>query len=105
VDDDRLALSELFRVLKPGGWALLQVPIGRVGQATYDDPTITSDRDRERLFGQFDHVRIYGSDYPERLAEAGFDVEVIAYADAFDDGEVRRLGLDRGELMHFARKP
>jgi SAM-dependent methyltransferase len=105
VDNDRLALSELFRVLKPGGWALLQVPIGRPGQATYDDPTITSDRERERLFGQFDHVRIYGSDYPARLAEAGFDVEVIAYADEFGADEVRRMGLDRGELIHWARRP
>lgn len=105
VDDDRRALSELFRVLKPGGWALLQVPIGRAGQATYDDPSVMTDRDRQRLFGQYDHVRIYGSDYPERLAEAGFDVEVIAYAEAFDAHEVRRMGLDRGELIHLARKP
>lgn len=104
VDDDRRALAELYRVLKRGGWALLQVPIGRSDATTYDDPTITSARDRERLFGQYDHVRVYGSDYPARLIEAGFDVDVVAYADEFAPDQVLRMGLDRHELIHLARK-
>ena len=105
VDDDRTALSELARVLKRGGWALLQVPIDPSSDETYDDPTLTSARERERAFGQYDHVRVYAKDYPSRLSEAGFEVDVIGYAQEFTSEEISRMGLDRLEVIHLARKP
>ncbi len=63
IPDDQKAMSELFRVLRPGGWAILQVPFSKILDKTFEDPTITTPEDRERIFGQTDHVRIYGRDY------------------------------------------
>jgi len=74
VEDDLLAMRELHRVLAPGGWAILQSPIDRNRATTYEDPLVTTPSEREREFGQRDHVRAYGSDYGRRLASAGFSV-------------------------------
>jgi SAM-dependent methyltransferase len=70
--DDKRAMSELCRVLKPGGTAILQVPISNVLKKTIEDFSVTDPKEKERLFGQFDHVRIYARDYKNRLASAGF---------------------------------
>jgi predicted SAM-dependent methyltransferase len=75
VQDDRKAIGELFRVLKPGGWAIISVPI-RLEQKTFEDPTITTPEERERTFGETDHVRIYGYDLLERLEGNGFQVQL-----------------------------
>jgi len=83
---DQDAMRELFRVLKPGGWAIIQSPVNLKYEKTFEDQTILSPKDRERVFGQIDHVRIYGQDYKERLEKAGFTVKV--------DGFVRDLGID-----------
>ena len=74
VADDRKAMSELHRVLAPGGLAVIQVPI--IGEQTYEDRSITTPEGRLRAFLQHDHVRIYGIDIVARLVAAGFDVEV-----------------------------
>ncbi|MEX2170568.1 MAG: methyltransferase domain-containing protein [Pirellulales bacterium] len=89
--DDRKALAEFYRVLTTGGWAVLNVPI--TATQTYEDPSITDPVERERLFGQKDHVRRYGPDYVNRLREAGFRVEVICKTDLFSELEIARLGL------------
>jgi SAM-dependent methyltransferase len=99
VIDDRKAMRELHRVLRTGGWAILQVPIS-TAEETLEDPTITSPKDRERAFGQFDHVRRYGADYRDRLEEAGFSVEVDGFARELDDEEVTRFGLIRSEDVY-----
>jgi SAM-dependent methyltransferase len=75
IPDDDLAIRELYRVLKPGGWAILQVPISKLLLKTYEDPTAIDPETRERIFGQFDHVRIYGQDYKSRLEKGGFIVK------------------------------
>ncbi len=75
IQDDSIAMRELHRVLKPGGSAILQVPISRKIDNTYEDKTIQSPEEREKHFGQNDHVRVYGNDYPKRLESAGFEVE------------------------------
>ena len=75
VPDDATAMRELFRVLKPNGKAILQVPISRNSENTYEDFSITIPKERELAFGQFDHVRIYGKDYIQRLNAAGFQVD------------------------------
>ncbi|MEK7873336.1 MAG: methyltransferase domain-containing protein, partial [Chloroflexota bacterium] len=85
VPDDRKALQELFRVLKPGGWAILQSPIDATRPKTFEDFSVTSPEERERVFGQSDHVRIYGLDYKDRLTSAGFIVRVDDYAKQLSD--------------------
>jgi SAM-dependent methyltransferase len=102
VADDRRAMRELFRVLKGGGWAILQVPIS--SGATFEDPTVTSRDERELLFGQHDHVRRYGVDYKERLGEAGFAVSVDGFVRELDDRTIARFGLMRGEDVYFCQK-
>ncbi len=74
--DDKRAMSEIFRVLVPGGLAILQVPYSNLLDKTYEDNTVVSESDREKHFGQFDHVRIYGKDYKNRLENVGFKLEV-----------------------------
>jgi len=86
VPDDHKAMRELYRVLRSGGWAIFQVPIPRHDK-TFEDFSITKPEDRERIFGQSDHVRVYGKDYKDRLEEAGFRVKVDDY--------VKRLGADK----------
>lgn len=95
IPDDRRAMSELFRVLRPGGKALLMCPIDWNRGQTFEDPSLTSAHERELAFGQDDHVRIYGRDFADRLAEAGFGVEVDGYVTELPDEVVRRHGLRR----------
>lgn len=103
IPDDRRAMTELLRVLKPGGWAILQTPI--VGESTYEDWSIQTPDDRQSVFGQRDHVRAYGRDYRDRLAAAGFDVLVDSFVRTMDSQTVTRLGLDTEEDIYFCRKP
>lgn len=101
VEDDRRALAEIHRVLRPGGWAVLMCPVDRRLGATIEDPAVVAPRDRHRLFGQSDHVRLYGRDYQDRLAEAGFAVRTDAYLDRFDERTIARRGLRREEDEAF----
>lgn len=77
VPNDQKALQEIYRVLKKDGLAIIQVPISKTEMKTLENPNITSEKERERLFGQKDHVRLYGQDYIYRLEIAGFNVQCI----------------------------
>lgn len=103
--DDRKALQELFRVLKPGGWAILQSPIDAARAHTFEDFSVTSPEDRERVFGQSDHVRIYGMDYKDRLTSAGFVVRVDDYVMHLSDVFAEKHRLDKYEDIYFCIKP
>jgi glycosyltransferase involved in cell wall biosynthesis/predicted glycosyltransferase/SAM-dependent methyltransferase len=105
VEDDRRAMAEIFRVIKPGGWAVLQVPVDEWRARTLEDPAVITPADRERVFGQSDHVRCYGRDYRERLEGAGFVVEVDDYASRLPLEEARRFGLERSEKIYRCVKP
>ncbi len=104
VVNDRLALRELYRILKPGGWGIMLVPEDRSRATTFEDDTITDAKERTRLFGQYDHRRIYGCDYDQRLAEAGFVVERIAVSDLLSPEERRRHAVGNDDLV-VVRKP
>jgi SAM-dependent methyltransferase len=103
VPEDRKAMAELCRVLRPGGWAVLQVPIN--GATTFEDWSVQTAAERERVFGQWDHVRIYGADYKDRLAAAGFVVRVDPFVRQLDARVIAYLGLDRDEDIYFCEKP
>ena len=100
VEDDGAAIKELYRLLAPGGLAIVMVPINTGLDRTYENPAIRSRHDRHQHFGQKDHVRLYGRDYPERLRAAGFTVE------QFDTNaeDCVRYGLIPGEPLFVAHK-
>lgn len=102
--DDRKAMAELFRVLAPGGWAILQSPINRQRAKTLEDPTIVSPRERECAFGQHNHLRMYGRDYKDRLKKAGFLVKVEGYSRELEKRAVSKYGLPNEEI-YFCKKP
>lgn len=102
--DDHKAMSELYRVLKPKGWAILQVPMKISLEKTYEDFSITDPKERQKHFGQYDHVRWYGMDYFERLKKVGFDVEVNFYSQKFSEEDQKRYGLNKNEILPIVRK-
>jgi SAM-dependent methyltransferase len=104
VQDDRKALAEFHRVLRPGGKAMLQVPPSDLA-VTFEDPSADTPAERQRLFGQFDHVRICGADYGERMAEAGFEVTLEDYVERLPELDRQRYGLYVGEPFYLCVKP
>lgn len=105
VADDRKVMSEFLRVLRSGGFAVLQVPLEPHREFTFEDPSITDPWQREKFFGQKDHVRVYGRDYPKRLRECGFLVEERLVSDWFDPGMIARYRLAPDETLYIASKP
>lgn len=105
ISEDRKAMAELFRVLKPGGFAILQVPISMKLKETYEDESITEPKEREKYFGQFDHVRIYGQDYPERLKGVGFDVEILnPEKESWNIDNYEKYAINKDEDLYIAKK-
>lgn len=104
VEDDLQCMSELCRVLKPGGWGIMQVPIDYSRAKTYEDPTITSPEDREKHFWQKDHVRLYGRDYPDRLEKAGFTVKRDEFVKELGKEKRDRYRLQEEEIIYFLTK-
>ena len=99
--DDKKALCEIYRVLKPGGVALIMLPVIEGWAQTYENPAVTSPEDRKRHYGQSDHVRYYGADVRGRIRSAGFAlVEFTAQGP-----DVLTYGLQRGEKVFIAKKP
>ena len=104
IEDDKMALEEIYRVLNINGIAILQVPINVNREKTFEDSKITSQYDREKYFGQYDHVREYGIDYKERIEQVGFQVEMINYSDNFSEEMIIRYGLLKNDLIPIAKK-
>ena len=106
IPEDLLAMGEVFRVLKPGGFAVLQVPISTKLERTFEDFSVVDPKDRERVFGQSDHIRIYsGPDYEARLRKVGFTVEVLDYTGKLGEATMRRYALDSRERIYMAKRP
>ena len=104
IDDDIKALKEIFRVLKSGGVAILQVPINFKRNETFEDQSIISKKDREKYFGQYDHVREYGLDFKERVEKAGFEVDMVYYTENFSEEMKLKYGLQKNDVIPIARK-
>ncbi len=104
IPDDRKAMQELFRILKPGGTAILQIPQELDREETFQDDSITDPKERARIFGQYDHVRVYGRDYFDKLREVGFKVEEADYTAALSKAEIEKYRLAKGEIIPVCRK-
>ncbi len=105
VESDLRAMEEMRRVLKPGGWAILQIPFFYpLNDETTEDPTITDPRERERLFGQDDHVRLYGKDYADRIRSTGFQVIEDRLVFELTPEEVEKYALPKEEIIYRAEK-
>jgi SAM-dependent methyltransferase len=100
VQNDNAALCELYRILKPGGWGILMVPLMTHFDTSIEGPTATTEADRWRLFGQGDHVRLYAkSDFLKRVTQAGFSVEQLG-ADYFGSDTFRRCGITPSSTLY-----
>jgi SAM-dependent methyltransferase len=104
VEDDRLAIQEISRVLKPDGWAILQSPFDPLRERTYEDHAIVTPAARAAAFGQHEHVRIYGRDYGQRLAKSGLQVTEDDFVRELPDEEVARYSLPPDEVVFLCRK-
>jgi len=102
IDDAETALSELWRVLKPGRWAIIQVPIHVPKTVEREDLT---EAQAARILKYPGHLRAYGPDYRDLLEAAGFEVEIVPYAHSFSEEERRRFGLDINEDLYVSAKP
>jgi ubiquinone/menaquinone biosynthesis C-methylase UbiE len=100
VADDRVAMRELLRILRPGGTALVMVPRDASRAVTFEDPTITTPEDRQAAYWQADHVRLYGRDFEDRLRAAGFEVEFVRPSLTTSASDVRRLGLAADPVVY-----
>ncbi len=102
--DDKKAMQELYRILKPNGWGIFQIPIDEKREETYEDFSIINKEDRKKHFGQYDHVRVYGNDYYQKLANIGFAVEKINLSTKLTPEEVQRFGLQKNEILPLVSK-
>lgn len=105
VADDIQAMKEIRRVLKPGGWAIMQIPLfSPVPDITIEDPAITDKREREKVFGQDDHVRKYGRDYPKRIERSGLVAREERFVFELPKETVARYGLPYAEVIYIGLK-
>jgi len=104
IPDDAQAMRELYRVMKKGGWGIFQVPQDINRAHTFEDDTITDPAERTRIFGQYDHVRVYGLDYFDRLRQVGFEVEEIIYSTHFTAEEIERYRIVPQEILPLCKK-
>lgn len=104
IPDDRKAMQELLRVMKNTGWAIIMVPIRLDFEKTFEDPNVTTPEERFKIYGQADHVRIYGRDFKEKLTKAGFNVKVDDYPSSFTSREAKKYGLLKHEHIYFCTK-
>jgi len=104
IEDDKKAMQELYRVLKPKGFGIFQIPQDLSLEKTYEDFSITSPEERTKHFGQYDHVRVYGKDYFNRLRSVGFEVKEMDYSKNLEDKLVEKYCLIKGEIIPVCYK-
>jgi SAM-dependent methyltransferase len=104
VDDALQCMKELYRVMKPGGWGIMQVPQDHQRDTTFEDSSITSPEDREKHYWQKDHVRLFGKDYPDWLRKAGFTVEEFNKESSYSEALIERYRLQKEEILYIVHK-
>ena len=104
IPDDTKAMQELYRVMKPVGFGIFQVPLDENRKETFQDDSITDPDERTRIFGQYDHVRVYGMDYFDKLKNFGFSVEPVDFTKHLTDAEIDKFRLVKGELLPVVYK-
>ncbi|WP_397363598.1 class I SAM-dependent methyltransferase [Olleya sp. R77988] len=104
IPDDTKAMQELFRVMKPGGYGVFQIPQDLNRQTTFEDNTITDKKERAKIFGQYDHVRVYGHDYFNKLRDIGFMVNEVDYTATLSAEETKKYCLAKGEIIPVVYK-
>lgn len=104
IPDDLGAMKELYRILKPGGWGIFQIPQDLKRTVTFEDDTITDRKERAKIFGQYDHVRIYGRDYFDKLRKVGFTVMEEDYTKELTLEQLDENRLAKGEIIPFVQK-
>lgn len=104
IHDDTKAMKELYRVLKPNGIGIFQIPQDLNRVTTFEDDSITDPKERAKIFGQYDHVRVYGRDYFDKLRSIGFNVEEIDYTKKITPEMIERFCLSKGEILPVCSK-
>lgn len=104
IPDDTKAMQELYRVLKPNGWGIFQIPQDMNRATTFEDNSITDKKERAKIFGQYDHVRVYGRDYFDKLRTIGFKVEEVDYTSTLSEDEMVKYCLAKGEIIPLVKK-
>jgi SAM-dependent methyltransferase len=104
IPDDTKAMQELYRVMKPGGMGIFQIPQDLKRDVTFSDDSITDQKERAKIFGQYDHVRVYGRDYFDKLRTIGFRVEEVDYTSTISSDLVEKYCLAKGEIIPVVYK-
>ena len=104
ITDDKKAMQELFRVMKRGGFGIFQIPQDLSRETTFEDNSITDKKERAKIFGQYDHVRIYGKDYFDKLRSIGFKVDEIDYTQKISSEKLERFCLMKNEILPVCYK-
>ena len=102
--DDTKAMQELYRVMKPNGMGIFQIPQDLSRSTTFEDNSITDKEERAKIFGQYDHVRVYGRDYFDKLRSIGFKVDEIDYTKKIAPEKLERFCLMKGEILPVCYK-
>lgn len=105
IPDDTKAMQELYRVLKSGGMGIFQIPQDLSRKTTFEDDSITDKKERAKIFGQYDHVRVYGRDYFDKLRSIGFKVDEVDYTTKLPEEDIAKYCLAKGEIIPVAHKP
>lgn len=104
IPNDRKAMKELYRVLKKGGTLIAQVPLEETRANTFEDDSIVDYKERTKIFGQYDHVRVYGRDYYDRLDQVGFRVTAVDLLSQLSSKEQKHYALPKSEKIPVAVK-
>ena len=104
IPNDQKAMQEIYRVLSPGGTAVMQIPQDLNREKTFEDDSITDPKERARIFGQYDHVRVYGRDFFDKLRSVGFEVREVDLTGTMEPALVEKYRLAKGEIIPVARK-
>jgi SAM-dependent methyltransferase len=104
IPDDTKAMQELYRILKPGGFGIFQIPQDLSRETTFEDDSITDPKERAKIFGQYDHVRVYGRDYFDKLRSLGFQVEEVDYTNTLSESDITTYCLAKGEIIPLVKK-